>query len=309
MSKRRAQNKKSIRYPTLKELFLEQESLHYGSRSFFGTGNYGVGNDAQLIVKNPATKFVKSLEDEEHNQNIFDQDNISRKWKKSNLGPIGPIEPTQHKINRGIQKNPQSHWTGFNLPLPQKLGQESPHGILPMEFVPDDLPETDFNHDEAYEIAGPTNLHNLNGALSKPGHFTPSDRKREIEVEMDKAADDYYDSTRSKFGTLGSPEVEIGDPDDPPTQSLWPYTTPDKLGDVTNIGNPRGDDQLALPMNFMGDEDVDPSDASPLHGMSSTVQPKKFVPDPYEGPPENTDYWARANYLRTARPVKSWYRK
>lgn len=250
---------------SLKQIFIEGIGDFYGADTFQGTGNYGVGNQRQLLAIDPAVKNIQDQEQEELNRNVDHLQARLRKWKKSFGGPIGPIEPTQVNINRGIGSNPIGGGSKLKLPLVQKL----------VDVYRDELEEQRIPGDWMYrDMRG-----NPENSLEAPRRHVPSDRAAEIAQEMEKSHEDYSEAVENHYEEL---------------QEAYPYTTIDKIGGDPKIGRVDPRSNLIYPRDFLSD--IKPQDETNYGNMSTLVAPKKYVPDSFEGRQDYTDDWTDEHY-------------
>lgn len=252
--------RKKTRYPKLSDIYSEGIGDLYGAITFKGTGNYGVGNHLQLAGGlDPAVQKIKDQEDEEHNQNIDNQQFISGRYKKSFGGPIGPIEPTQGNINRGIGANPRGALSHLKTPMVQKLVQNEQR--VPGDWMYRDMKGTPID------------------SLERPTRHVPSDHRAEIESDKKSSLEQYMDEVEAMEEYLSE---------------VYPYTTIDNLGDSSREGRVDQFHWLIAPRDFL--RELEPQEDTPYGQMGVLVAPKKFVPDSFEGSEGPEDDWAQEQY-------------
>lgn len=250
---------KKSKYPKLSQLYREGIGDLYGSDTFWGTGNYGIGNQKQLAAIDPSVKKIQDQEQEEHNANIDNLQGRLGKWKKSFGGPIGPIEPTQSDVNRGIGSNPKGGSSKLKTPMVQKLSQQEQR--LPGDGLYRDMRGTPID------------------SLEEPVRHVPSDRGVEIDIEMKKSLEDYMDAVEQHCEYIAE---------------VYPYTSIAKQGNVSNTGRVDQGGFLVAPKDFL--KDIEAPEDSPFGQMGVVVSPRDFVPDSFEGRKDYTDDWTDEHY-------------
>lgn len=270
---------------SLKELYSEAIGDTMGSDTLRGTGNFGMGNTRQLAGGlDPATKKIEDQEQAEINQNIDDLAwSISGKFREPPK-PLGPNEPAQANINRGVGSSPQGGTTMSTVDV-----SLNPYGG-------DDVYDEDESLEEQFMTAPPAGSQRTPGdsryrdlpgfppmdTLVDPQHHVPSDNRAEMEAYYDDQEEDYQAWLKQK--QLDEDLVQLT-----PTE---PYKMGRRGGDemVTS------DEWLIDPQDHLNPPTNDDT-PSGLGGMGVLVAPKDFVPADWQSAKNGTDDYTEENFM------------